>query len=424
MEAAKQRDIGIGLVNGKVGYKVIHDPNTSLKRAYLSDNALNSTIPCTVFTNDFDCYITQSHFNTIENSNTLTIICFDEANKCFLAQDLHCTIDEWLEKKLVEDIERGKRAACRHYCRDGSHMPWWRKIMKEFKDVFGSVTSGLAAIHRANAFHGNILKGVSIKIKQDNTPIGVLFNMTLDPKQGTPKNIEDLQYKDINDLKILMERALWYPFDVSKSDRPRRITQECYSLCLMQLEKRVSIGNTRAQSLKGTWGLQLAIFWDEIEQIAFMKRVYRLVYHELPKYSCYKKFAYYHFKNYDWATSVMTHGTDKLKAVLQFDGHKSFNRDFTKKEEDIVERNYPIKSDRHGLDKLIFRRCCIEHMDLDNGSIIENHLELMKILPELLFETVKVFHHTLHLNRYMPSIASLFKDMGWDKLKGGNQQKN
>ena len=37
-------------------------------------------------------------------------------------------------------------------------------------------------------------------------------------------------------------------------------------------------------------------------------------------------------------------------------------------------------------------------MELKDGSNIENHRELMKIFPELLFEVVEVFHHTLHLN--------------------------
>lgn len=218
MEPAKQRDIGIELVNGKFGYEVMRDSNTSLKKASLSmsDNTLNLTILCTVFTNDFNCYITQSHFNAIEYFNTLHIILFDEENKYFLAEDLHCTLDEWLEKKLVEDIQGDKRAACRHYYKDDTHMPWWRKIMKEFKDVFGSVTYGIAAMHQAKAFHGNILNGVAIKIKQDGTPIGVLFNMTNDPKQGTPKNIEHLHCKDIKDLKILMEIALLYPVLVSE----------------------------------------------------------------------------------------------------------------------------------------------------------------------------------------------------------------
>ncbi|XP_047952996.1 uncharacterized protein LOC125198750 [Salvia hispanica] len=328
------------------------------------------------------------------------MILFDEGNKCFLAEDLHCTLDEWLEKKLVENM--GRREACEYYCKDGTHMLWWRKIMKEFKDVFGPVTYGLAAIHRAKAFHGNILNGVAIKIKQDGTPIGILFNMTNDPKQETAENIKQLHCDDINDMKILMERAFMYPFDVSKVPLSEGITSdECNYLCLMQLNKRVSIADTEAQSLKGTWGLNLAIFWDEIEQIAFMKRVYRLIFDALPLYSFYDHFPIDYFKMYDWTKKVKSYGSHKLKTVLNFNfnGHTSFDK----------------RSAKHGMDKLRFWRCCIEHMELKDGSNIENHRELMKIFPELLFEVVEVFHHTLHLNDYWPSIVSLFKDMGWDK---------
>ena len=154
----------------KISYEVMVDPRTCLKITKISTNNMwNLTTPCTIFKNEYDHYIVLSHFNVIEDSNTLHILCYDEEHKSFLTEGSS-------RNKIIQD-----------YCHDGNHKRWWMNIMKDFNNVFGSITHGLGAIHRTKAFQENMLNGAAIKNTWDGTSIGILFNMAGDPRQEVSK---------------------------------------------------------------------------------------------------------------------------------------------------------------------------------------------------------------------------------------------
>ncbi|XP_047959247.1 uncharacterized protein LOC125204596 isoform X2 [Salvia hispanica] len=353
----------------------------------MSSNDPNSNNPSdsevwTCFRNTRAWYDTQKSFGKYEN--TLKISHFDGQNSVILTEKVDMSLHEWLAKELSDGFE-SKPAAV-----NGSSI-WWKKIKPNFVSIFGSILRGLRALHKDGKYHGNLLNGVAIK--QIDKPKGILFNMVQDPRQITltrqtqdPRQILTRQTQDIISLDTLLRWVLMYPFLQDPARALPKLVDEYERLCFLQLRHRID-NELPSGTWLAKWDLNLAIFWDELETIRFMKSVCRMV-QDLRDFET----VFSRLFTSNWKKRVKN---EDMQRILN-------NSTYT----DV------------GIQKLRFWRNCIEHIRVtagDKSVEVRIHRLVTKDLPELLPEVVAAYHDYLRLAdlKQCAESYSVFKDMRW-----------